>query len=42
MGKPTGFIEFTREAPEKTAPAERIQNFKEFVSSYTENCLNQQ
>ncbi|MFN9855756.1 MAG: glutamate synthase subunit beta [Bacteroidota bacterium] len=42
MGKPTGFIEFTREAPEKTAPAERIQHFKEFVSSYTENGLNQQ
>ncbi|MFN5225268.1 MAG: glutamate synthase subunit beta [Bacteroidota bacterium] len=42
MGKPTGFIEFTREAPEKTAPAERIQHFKEFVSSYTENDLNQQ
>ena len=42
MGKPTGFIEFTREAPEKTAPAERIQNFKEFISSYTENGLNQQ
>ena len=42
MGKPTGFIEFTREAPEKTAPAERIQHFKEFVSSYSDNGLNQQ
>jgi glutamate synthase (NADPH/NADH) small chain len=42
MGKPTGFIEFNREAPKKTAPEERIQHYREFVSPYTEEKLNQQ
>jgi glutamate synthase (NADPH) small chain len=30
MGKPTGFIEFLREAPSETAPLERIRNWDEF------------
>ncbi len=42
MGKPTGFIEFNREAPNKTAPEERIQHYREFVSPYTDEKLNQQ
>jgi glutamate synthase (NADPH/NADH) small chain len=42
MGKPTGFKEFNREAPKKTAPEERIQHYREFVAPYTEEKLNQQ
>lgn len=42
MGKPTGFLEFTRESPAKTKPEERIQHYREFVQPYTENALNQQ
>ena len=42
MGKPTGFIEFNREAPKKTAAEERIQHYREFVAPYTEEKLNQQ
>lgn len=42
MGKPTGFIEFDRESPNKTAPAERIQHYREFVAPYSEEKLNQQ
>jgi len=42
MGKPTGFIEFNREAPKKTAPEERLQHYREFVAPYTEEKLNQQ
>ena len=34
MGKPTGFIEFTRELPEKQPVKERLQHFNEFVESY--------
>jgi glutamate synthase (NADPH) small chain len=42
MGKPTGFLEFTRELPGKTAPQERVQNYNEFVEKYSETKLNQQ
>lgn len=42
MGKPTGFLEFTREAPEKIKPEERIRHYREFVSPYREETLNQQ
>lgn len=42
MGKPTGFIEFDRESPNKTAPEERIQHYREFVAPYSEEKLNQQ
>ena len=31
MGKPTGFLEHSRELPQKIDPAERIKNNKEFV-----------
>jgi glutamate synthase (NADPH/NADH) small chain len=42
MGKPTGFMEFPRELPEKTPVAERVKNYKEFVNLYTDEKLNQQ
>lgn len=42
MGKPTGFLEFTRELPAKRSVQERIQHFTEFVEPYSEEKLNQQ
>jgi len=42
MGKPTGFLEFTRELPSKRPIAERKNDYKEFVSLYREPQLNQQ
>ena len=42
MGKPTGFIEFTRELPEKQPVKERLQHFNEFVERYKDTKLNQQ
>ena len=32
MGKPTGFLEFTREMPRKRPIQERLQDYREFVS----------
>ena len=42
MGKPTGFKEYGRELPSKTAPAERVKNYKEFVHEYPAEKLNEQ
>ncbi|MET0243530.1 MAG: glutamate synthase subunit beta [Flavitalea sp.] len=42
MGKPTGFLEFTRELPSKRAPQERLNDYKEFVERFSEPKLNQQ
>lgn len=42
MGKPTGFQEFNRELPTKTPVAERVENYNEFVHSYSDEKLNQQ
>lgn len=42
MGKPTGFIEFTRELPSKRAVTDRIKDYKEFVERLPEEKLNQQ
>ncbi|MBN9297166.1 MAG: glutamate synthase subunit beta [Filimonas sp.] len=42
MGKPTGFLEFTRELPGKSSPAERIKHYNEFVEKYNTEKLNQQ
>ncbi len=42
MGKPTGFIEHTRELPNKRKPEERIKDYKEFVNRYPDEKLNQQ
>ncbi|MFT3981585.1 MAG: glutamate synthase subunit beta [Ferruginibacter sp.] len=42
MGKPTGFIEYTRETPAKAPVQERLQHYREFVQPYTDAKLNQQ
>lgn len=42
MGKPTGFLEFQRQLPEKEAVSQRIQHYNEFVNRYPEETLNQQ
>ena len=42
MGKPTGFLEFTRELPSKLATAERVKNYGEFVQRYSSEKLNEQ
>jgi glutamate synthase (NADPH) small chain len=42
MGKPTGFIEFTRELPGKKPVQERIKNYNEFIERFAEEKLNQQ
>lgn len=42
MGKATGFKEYNRELPAKVAPAERVKNYNEFESLYTEEKLNEQ
>ena len=42
MGKPTGFIEFTRELPGKTPVEERRGNYNEFVERFSDEKLNQQ
>lgn len=42
MGKPTGFLEFTREMPGKRPVQERLHDYKEFVELYPKDKLNQQ
>ena len=42
MGKPTGFLEFTRELPTKRSVEERVTDYNEFVNRYTDEKLNQQ
>jgi glutamate synthase (NADPH/NADH) small chain len=42
MGKPTGFLEFTRELPSKRSPEERVNDYNEFIQPYPEKKLNQQ
>jgi glutamate synthase (NADPH) small chain len=42
MGKPTGFLEFTRELPGKSPTKERVQHYNEFVEKYSESKLNEQ
>ncbi len=42
MGKPTGFLEFTRVSPKKTDAKERVSNFKEFVKPFEAEELNKQ
>jgi len=42
MGKPTGFLEFEREAPVKIPVAERVKNFNEFVERFSDAELNHQ
>lgn len=42
MGKTTGFLEHTRELPEKRPPGERLNDYNEFVEMYKPEKLNQQ
>ena len=42
MGKPTGFLEYTRVSPNKTKPKERLDNFNEFVKPFEPAELNKQ
>lgn len=42
MGKPTGFLEFEREAPVKIPVQERIKTFHEFVGRFSDIELNHQ
>src|SRR5689334_2829785 len=42
MGKTTGFLEFTRELPEKRPVNERLKDYNEFIQRYTDQKLNQQ
>ena len=42
MGKPTGFLEFTRELPTKRPVEERVNDHKEFINRYADDKLNQQ
>ncbi len=42
MGKPTGFLEFSREMPAKRPVKERINDYREFVEKYPTQKLNQQ
>jgi glutamate synthase (NADPH/NADH) small chain len=42
MGKATGFQEFDRVMPDKLPPAERVKNYNEFESLYSDEQLNKQ
>src|SRR6478672_693348 len=42
MGKPTGFLEFTRELPSKRPVQERVKDYNEFIERYSAEKLNQQ
>ena len=42
MGKPTGFIEYLREAPSEVSPLERIRNWDEFHLPMSEDRLQKQ
>jgi len=42
MGKPTGFLEFTRELPSKRKVEERLTDYNEFVNRFNDEQLNQQ
>ena len=42
MGKTTGFLEFSRELPEKRTVHDRIKDYNEFVLRYSDQKLNQQ
>jgi glutamate synthase (NADPH) small chain len=42
MAKTTGFLEFTRELPEKRPVEERINDYNEFIHRFSDEKLNQQ
>ena len=42
MGKPTGFLEFDRELPDKRDPKTRINDYKELFLDFDDKKTNQQ
>ena len=42
MGKPTGFLEYTRELPGTKDPKERVKDYKEFVEPTSKELINKQ
>ena len=42
MGKPTGFLEFGRELPDKRSVQQRVHDYNEFVERFPDEKLNQQ
>ena len=42
MGKPTGFLEFTRQLPSRRAPEERVKDWLEIYQEFPEDALQQQ
>lgn len=42
MGKPTGFMEFTRELPGKRPVTDRLSDYDEFINRYNDQQLNNQ
>jgi glutamate synthase (NADPH/NADH) small chain len=42
MGKPTGFLEYTRQLPEERSPAERVRDWDEFHLHFSEKKLQVQ
>jgi glutamate synthase (NADPH/NADH) small chain len=42
MGKPTGFLEFSRELPSKRPVSERLNDYQEFVNLYPQQKLKEQ
>jgi len=42
MGKPTGFLEYTRELPKYKKPEIRINDYQEFYETFPEESLNHQ
>ncbi len=42
MGKPTGFLEFTRQLPSRRAPEERVKDWLEIYQEFPEDAVQQQ
>src|SRR5690606_18107601 len=42
MGKPTGFLEYSRVSPKKDRTKARTKHYREFVHPYSDTQLNQQ
>lgn len=42
MGKPTGFLEHTRELPSKRKVEERLKDYNEFINRFSDEQLNRQ
>jgi glutamate synthase (NADPH/NADH) small chain len=42
MGKPTGFLEFTRQLPDRRAPEERVKDWFEIYKEFPDDALQQQ